>query len=289
MHHYRFGKKLEAIRFFERALIVKKEKFGLESTDTIMTCEELCKLCNGYAMECLAVGNLALCRELLKKVDILTSPRGCLGGRSSRLRLRAVTYSNMGCLFKERGELRSALRFLNQALEIEAAHPYCDNPARTHLNICAVYSQLGAHDKALGHGKAALALIKFEAAAAAEAGEDGGGGGSDDDEDGGPAVRGRGRGDGTSMLAITHYNIAVECEHQKMFYTARMHFGLASDQATSDLGAESPMASGMRRAREEFELKFAREKDSARDRPRPPPKRAPKRGKGGRGGLVGRH
>jgi Tfp pilus assembly protein PilF len=59
------------------------------------------------------------------------------------LRLRAVTLNNLGCYYKKKGRLRSALKCLGKALKIESRLKDVKNPADTHLNICACQSQLG--------------------------------------------------------------------------------------------------------------------------------------------------
>jgi hypothetical protein len=49
------------------------------------------------------------------------------------------------------GKLRTALQYLEKALDIEQTLPYHSSKADTHLNICAVLSQLGRHDLAYHH------------------------------------------------------------------------------------------------------------------------------------------
>jgi hypothetical protein len=47
-----------------------------------------------------------------------------------------------------------------QALKIEARLPNVQNPADTHINACAVLSQLGRHQTALEHAQQALILLQ---------------------------------------------------------------------------------------------------------------------------------
>ena len=91
--------------------------------------------------------------ELLKKAEILTE-RDAAG--------RAVTYNNLACYYRRVGRLHAALKFLKKALSIEARLERVTNPADTHLNICAVPSQLSRHAEALRHAQAALRLINHE-------------------------------------------------------------------------------------------------------------------------------
>ena len=46
------------------------------------------------------------------------------------------------------GRLHTALRYLDKALHIEAMFDACDNPAGTHLNVCAILSQMGRYVRA---------------------------------------------------------------------------------------------------------------------------------------------
>lgn len=92
-----------------------------------------------------------VCTELLKKAEKFT-----LEGD----RLRAVTYNNFACLYRRTNKLRTALGFLEKALEIEYKclnFPMTSvdeslvqsNPCDIHLNICAILSQMDKHDLAL--------------------------------------------------------------------------------------------------------------------------------------------
>jgi hypothetical protein len=94
----------------------------------------------------------------------------------------------------------SVSSYLLRALAIEEKTRGCDNPAGTHLNICAILSQLNRHVPALRHAKCAIELLKFEekengCGAGAGGGGDGGGEGGDGGDGGGDAADG-GRGDG---------------------------------------------------------------------------------------------
>lgn len=106
--------------------------------------------------------NVAL--ELLRKAETLTEEGD---------RFRAVTYNNFACVFRRTKKLRSALNFLEKALEIEYNYlHYSDesvddclqvsNPCDIHLNICAILSQMGKHELALQHAMKALILIQDE-------------------------------------------------------------------------------------------------------------------------------
>jgi tetratricopeptide (TPR) repeat protein len=66
-------------------------------------------------------------------------------------RYRAVTYNNFACIFRRTKKLRSALSYLEKALEIEYNYLHfselpvedclqVSNPCDIHLNICAILS-----------------------------------------------------------------------------------------------------------------------------------------------------
>lgn len=151
--------------------------------------------------------------ELLKKAEILTE-RDEAG--------RAVTFNNLACYYRKcvrrharparashartnarrRGKLHAALTYLQKALRIEARLEHVDNPADTHLNMCAVLSQLGRHSQALEHAQSALILLQEELFAKPLDGAAGATG--DDTADAAP------RPDRFAVLAIAYHNIAVE-------------------------------------------------------------------------------
>jgi tetratricopeptide (TPR) repeat protein len=85
-------------------------------------------------------------------------------------RYRAVTYNNFACIFRRTKKLRSALSYLEKALEIEYNYLHfsqqsvddclqVSNPCDIHLNICAILSQMSKHELALQHAMKALILI----------------------------------------------------------------------------------------------------------------------------------
>ena len=58
------------------------------------------------------------------------------------------------------GHLRSALIYLEKALEIESRQPHTAAKADTHLNTCAVLSQLNRHDIAMNHAHQAIMIVQ---------------------------------------------------------------------------------------------------------------------------------
>ena len=88
------------------------------------------------------IENFNVALELLRKAETLTDEGD---------KYRAVTYNNFACIFRRTKKLRSALSYLEKALEIEYNYlHYSDdsvdnclqvlNPTDIHLNICAILS-----------------------------------------------------------------------------------------------------------------------------------------------------
>ena len=129
-------------------------------------------------------------------------------------RFRAVTYNNFACVFRRTKKLRSALSYLEKALEIEYTYlHYSDesvdeclqvsNPCDIHLNICAILSQMGKHELALQHAMKALILIQDELINKLD------------------LLQGTGKKpeDRLIVLCIAYHNIAVEQEFLKQVFS----------------------------------------------------------------------
>ena len=62
-----------------------------------------------------------------------------------------MTYNNLACYYRQLNQPRTSLIFLEKALEIATKNlgPATAAKADTHLNMCAVLSQLGRHEYAM--------------------------------------------------------------------------------------------------------------------------------------------
>jgi tetratricopeptide (TPR) repeat protein len=189
--HQQEGKSFEALEFLEKGLFLRKELLGADHPEVSKVCQVFTTSCNTLAMNALQKENFMVAFELLKKGDILTSSGGYIHDKKIRMKLRAVTFNNFGCFYKRRGKLHAALQYLTKALKIELASQDVDNPAGTHLNLCATLSQLHRHEPALQHADCALELLQNM-----QRGEQK------------PGVV-----DDASLLAIAWHNRAVEQEH----------------------------------------------------------------------------
>ena len=79
---------------------------------------------------------------------------------AKRSHLRAITYNNIGCLYKRQGLPGKALPYLHNALALEESAGNVHDCASTHLNLCASYSALNEYKDALGHAERAIILLQ---------------------------------------------------------------------------------------------------------------------------------
>lgn len=208
----------EALKYMERCLTLTSELHGPESSLAWEARKNVADLCNMLAMNALNTGEMEQCYTLLTRADQLTG--GKAGApQADRLRLRAVTLNNLGCYYKKKGRLRSALKCLGKALKIEARLKDVKNPADTHLNICACQSQLGRHTEALEHAQAALILLQDELFSSSSGME----------AEGPPKER-------VAVMAIAYHNVAVEQEYLKKYDLAIQSYTKAKEIAEKHLG-----------------------------------------------------
>merc|ERR1719174_1590554 len=116
---------------------------------------------NTLGMKYLKDGNTEVSLKFFEKAEALTDPANLHMTPEGRLVLRAVTYNNMGCFYKSLSKLHTALQYLRKAQQIEErSNVPWQNPAGTHLNLCALLSQMGKHSEALLHSQKALQLLQ---------------------------------------------------------------------------------------------------------------------------------
>ena len=177
-------------------------------------------------------------------------------------RYRAVTYNNFACVFRRTKKLRSALSYLEKALEIEYNYLHfseqavdeclqISNPCDIHLNICAILSQMGKHELALQHAMKALILIQDELISKVPL--QGGLEVSSQDltQQQNPAEsqvsmsglpqQSRKPEDRLIVLCIAYHNIAVEQEFLKMYVEALESYKLATQFSLKYFGPENAL------------------------------------------------
>lgn len=209
------GKYLEALECMERGLVLRQHFFGADSEEVWRACKTVGEMCNLLAMTYLQQEDFGMVLELLKKADILTE-RDEAG--------RAVTFNNLACYYRRQGKLHASLSYLQKALRIESRLPDCENPADTHLNMCAVLSQLGRHAAALEHAQSALILLQEELFGGVAAG--------------GAPPPGTLKADRIAVLAIAYHNIGVEQEFLKKFTQSVQSYQKGVDVAKTHLGPD---------------------------------------------------
>eukprot|EP00163_Fabomonas_tropica_P007870 TRINITY_DN1750_c0_g3_i1.p1 TRINITY_DN1750_c0_g3~~TRINITY_DN1750_c0_g3_i1.p1 ORF type:complete len:1799 (-),score=315.51 TRINITY_DN1750_c0_g3_i1:39-5435(-) len=239
------GRLYDALQYMEKGLLLRKDLFGMKSDSVLAVSIDLATAYNTCAMSLLAQRRADAALSLLKKADMLTEPKGPLAlNHDERTRLRSVTFNNVGCLYKKCGKLHAALQALEKALSLEVTFPAAArgsskkgggksprdvfsmyaNRSGTHLNICAILSQLGQHESAYEHAQYAVELLEEGAEATGIDGNDVDGDGIND----------------RSLMAVALHNIAVEQEALQMTTEALESYKAAADVALQQLGADHP-------------------------------------------------
>ncbi|CAE8607966.1 unnamed protein product [Polarella glacialis] len=182
---------------------------------------------NTLGMKHLKDGNTEISCKFFEKAEALTDPANLHMTADSRLVLRAVTYNNMGCFYKSFGKLHTALQFLKKAETIEnRSAGKCQNPAGTHLNLCALLSQMGKHQEALQHGEKALKLL--EVAGPTQHSADG--------------LAAAGSTNTESLVCVAYFNMGAEYEHLKKRNEALWAYQRAYESCLTELGEEHPLS-----------------------------------------------
>lgn len=113
--------------------------------------------CNKLSMEWLRKGNILKSEEYISKAQHLLTARM---KSKQTYHLWAITYNNLGCIYKRKGELDKALKFLELGLEKEENFSRdVLNLAGIHLNISAIYSSMNSHDLSLKHALSAKKVL----------------------------------------------------------------------------------------------------------------------------------
>lgn len=110
-------------------------------------------------------------------------------------------------------------------MKIESKLSNVQNPADTHINACAVLSQLGRHQTALEHAQNALILLQEELLSPPGA-------------TGNPTPP---QADRIAVLAIAYHNIGVEQEFLKRFEQSILSYRKGVEVAERYLGAKHPI------------------------------------------------
>lgn len=242
---------MEAIEQLEELLLIKKQEFGTNSDEFTETCRQLCEICNILAVFYLKKDDVKSALDLLKKSEVLCENNE-LG--------KAMTYNNLACYYRRIGKLKTALKYLEQALSIEGRLSKVDTQADTHLNICAVLSQLNKHELALNHAMSAVILLQEDLMSKTIDGDD-----SQDKPKEKPKRGPDGKEkdpskDRVGVLAIAYHNMGVEQEFLRSYHAAILSYKKAFNYAMKNLGPEDGITENLKNvyenARKELDPSF---------------------------------
>lgn len=211
------GQYIEALECMERSLVLRQHVHSSNSEEVWEACKELAQMTNLLAMQYLQQGDFDQTLELLQKAEVLSVRDDAS---------KAVTYNNFACYYRRLDRPQASVTFLEKALAIEARLPEVENPADTHLNMCAVLSQMGRHKQALEHAQSALILLQAEIFGKKEL------------PDLGRVV----------VLAIAYHNIGVEYEFLKSFEKSLESYRKGVLVAEKHLGEGHAMTASMRQS-----------------------------------------
>lgn len=229
VHLQRTGDYLQAFDCMERALVLRRHLFGAESPEVRSACKSLAEMCNLLSMSFLQQDNYAVTIELLKKAEILAQHHP---------KEKATTLNNLACYYRRLGKLHTAMTCLKQALAIEKKTlKDTKHAADTHLNMCAVLSQLGKHQEALQHAQAALVALQEEFFNKAPVGGDA----RESDTSVASAQLDR-----VSVMCIAYHNIGVEQEFLKDYESSVLSYKKGVGLAEQYLGVDHAIATTIR-------------------------------------------
>mmetsp|Transcript_13026 Transcript_13026/g.25237 ORF Transcript_13026/g.25237 Transcript_13026/m.25237 type:complete len:448 (+) Transcript_13026:46-1389(+) len=146
------NKNMEAIALLEESLPSRLRVFGRNGDPYITAVEKLIHLYNSVAMASLYKENYDLTLDLLDRACNATAK--C--HRKSLSNAKVQTLNNLACCYRRMKKPRLALKILRQSLDVLHESRITEGRAVTHLNMCAILSQLNNHKDALSHAKAAV-------------------------------------------------------------------------------------------------------------------------------------
>merc|ERR1740138_354630 len=208
-----------AVRCLENVLRAEQVTVqGMQDNFLSTLFERLAVGYNTLGMKHLKDGNTEISCKFFEKAEALTDPANLHMNSDSRLVLRAVTYNNMGCFYKSMSKLHTALQYLKKAQKIEERpNSRCQNPAGTHLNLCALLSQMGKHPEALSHADKALQLLLKAP----------------------PPSDGN---NGQSLVCVAYFNMGAEFEHMKKASEALWAYQHAHESCIQELGEDHSLS-----------------------------------------------
>lgn len=194
---------------------------------------------NRLAMDHLRVSHFETALGLLRRAE---EELRLAGDLPNKQKLQAITLNNLGCFYKRTKRPTIALHYLRRALEVESEPPVdYATLAGTHLNICAIRSGLGTHDKALEHAKKAIRLLVSSATASPNT---------------------------NSTLVIAYHNAGIEFDFLQQSAEAIESYMLGYELARQTLGLNHPLTETLKQCCE-GERRPGKENGESREGKRP--------------------
>ena len=222
------GQSREAINFLERELFEHKEIPDTEDYKKAMI--ELCDIYNDLASELLASGDTKEALSLLRKAE----------GVNINLACKVKTLNTLACYYRQIGKARIAESYLLKALNLQSDLP------NTHLNLCAVLSELGKHEEAVMQAMQAVILMQDLLISVKKNPE------TLVDE---------------SLMPIAFLNLGVELEFLKRFEEALGFYKRAQSFAEKKLSSEHPVKKNAENAVKELTKKLGTDKKEPKVQP----------------------
>jgi tetratricopeptide (TPR) repeat protein len=217
------GQSREAVEYLESALQEKKEAYGSETESFKKAMVDLCDIYNDLASEMLERGELQTAITLLRKAEGIKVNKNC----------KVKTLNTLACYYRQIGKARIAESYLIKALEIQG------DLSNTHLNLCAVLSELGKHEDAMLHAMQAIVLLQDDIIS---------------------SKKDPNRKCDESIMAIAYLNLGVELEYLKRYDEAMGFYQRAQNFGKNKLPPDHPATINATNALHDLSKKQSREK-----------------------------
>jgi tetratricopeptide (TPR) repeat protein len=246
------GKIFLALECMERSLILRKSCYGPSSYEVWEGAKMLIEQCNELGFRSLEDESFAVALELLQKAEFLSRKHSYYPEfGQERLSLRASTFSHLGFYYRKKNKPAIALKYMERCLQVEEKIEA--SSSLTHLNMCAILSQLGRHVAALAHAEKAIYTLQ-EAVTAASSYDADDTLGLDESNESAQAPQLRDRDDVIS-LAIAYHNLAVELEYLSRFEECLSVYHQACELASSLLGPSHSVTQSLQKAMQDCKIK----------------------------------
>jgi len=247
---------------------------SIASIDTHDFSRNLVKLYNDLAVRLMESRGLDQALTMLQKAEAVlekdswretnTTDGGdsVENGSTDRSRLRAITYNNLGCLYRRMSMPTQALDYLNRALSIEQESGSVQDCASTYLNLSATNSVLGNYRDAINNGEKAIVLLQGTLWGARKSFQEGLAqlslqlhalsAAKDDPQ----SIRMREKiVSNANVLAMAYHNIAVEHERLGQNREAHVSFTRACSIGNKILASKSTVTITLMKAHKRFQSK----------------------------------